>query len=58
MKKRVSPDNFEFVEDKDCISETEIDQDGHTLYCKWGKKRRFRIYDPEPLFPFGRPKFK
>jgi len=41
MKKRVKPENIESMEDKDCISETEIDENGHTLYCKWGQKRRF-----------------
>jgi hypothetical protein len=59
MKKRTSDkEKTIYLEEKDLYSETEIDENGHTLYCKWGKKRRFQINDPPALFPFGRPQYK
>ena len=60
MRKRVDKktEESDYLTDKDLLSETEIDEDGHTLYCKWGKKRRFKIDDPPPLYPFGRPRYR
>jgi hypothetical protein len=46
------------LQDKDLLSETEVDENGYVVYCKWGKKRRFKIDDPPALIPFGRPKYK
>lgn len=54
---RSRTEETKYLTDKDLVSDTEIDEEGYTLYCKWGSKRRFRIQDPPALFPFGRPQW-
>ncbi len=54
---RSRSEEAKYLSEKDLVSDTEVDEEGYTLYCKWGAKRRFRMQSPPALFPFGRPQW-